>query len=137
MDRRTSIINLAADSPHEQPPAGDDSKKVSKFIIIDSDTELQFVHGPLDEYSYHADLVRQHCEANNIPSGWVRKPDIYEIYGDTYRIRGGGWLEERPAERRLRFSGYSTAYGGFDRQDIVYLFDRAEAYADYKVEFEP
>ncbi|UCE24077.1 MAG: hypothetical protein JSU74_12390 [Candidatus Zixiibacteriota bacterium] len=137
MSPATSITNLAADNSADGSPTEDDSKKVSKFVIIGSDTELHFVYGPLEEYSYHADLVRRYCEANEIPSGWVRKPDMYEIYGETYRVRGGGWLEEKPAERNLRFSGYSTAYGGFDRQDILYLFDRAEPFADYKVEFEP
>lgn len=136
MHPAVQIINLGSSAPDEEPEASEDRKNVSKFVIIRSDEHLKMVHGPINEYSYHADLVRKYCDLNSIPSGWLKKPDLYEIYGNSHDIRGGGWLEEKPGEKRLRIFGYSTAYGPFDSEDIAYLFEHAGAFDDYDISIE-
>ena len=136
MNLPANIISLHETSADEAQGSKSNSKTVSKFVIILSEDEAYFVFGPLDPYSYHAGLVKRFCELKNIPSGWVKKPDLYEIYGSEYDIKGGGWLEEKTAEKRLRVFGYSTAYGGFKQQDILYLLENAPDFEGCEIEFD-
>jgi hypothetical protein len=129
------IINLAAAESGNAPPAGSDDKRVSKFVVIDNKGELQLVYGPLGDYTYHAGLVERYCEVFDIPSGWIEKPHLYEIYGGACRIKGGGLMEERPDQKLVIFSGFSTAYGGFDRKDILYLLQTADTFAGCRAVF--
>ena len=136
MPRTARILNLAPETTEAQSPPDPDKKKVGKFVIIQSDDVLQLVHGPIDDYSYHADLVKKFCDLNSIPSGWLKKPDLYEIYGNSHHIKGGGWVEEKTGEKRLSFFGYSTAYGRFETEDMVYLLEQAPELADYEITIE-
>ena len=136
MNLPANIISLNETSADEPQGEKSNSKKVSKFVIILGEDEAYFVFGPLDLYSYHAGIVKRFCELKDIPSGWVKKPDLYEIYGSDYEIKGGGWMEEKTTEKRLRIFGYSTAYGGFEQQDILYLFQNAPDFEDCEIEFD-
>ena len=136
MSITTSIISLADKTPEDSAESETNSKKISKFVVIVGKDEAHFVFGPIDTYSYHAGIVKRFCDLKNISSGWVKKPDMYEIYGNTYKVKGGGWLEEKTGEKRLRIFGYSTAYGGFNRQDILYLFESTPGFEDFEVEFD-
>lgn len=127
----SEIINLSSDNCPENAPADPEANRVAKFMIISSEDRLAFVYGLVDEFAYHAELVKRYCDLNNIPSGWTRKPDLYSIYNKAWRLKGGGWLEERPGQKLLRFYGYSTAYGPFDAQDIPYLFENDEKFSGY------
>ncbi|MEW6411504.1 MAG: hypothetical protein AB1483_03420 [Candidatus Zixiibacteriota bacterium] len=111
-------------------------RMVGKFILINGPDEFAMAYGPIDDYGYHADLVKRFCDLSDIPSGWAKKPDMYEILTDSYRVIGGGWFEENISEKTVRFYGYSTAYGGFDRQDILYLLRTTNSFADYLVDFD-
>lgn len=130
------IIHLGKQSaPH--PGNGEtDSTRVYKFVVISSDDRLDFVYGPLSEYAYHAGLVKKYCELENIPSGWVKKPDVYEIYGAGHKIRGGGWMEQNPLKKHARLYGYSSAYGAFEPKDIPNLFTQGTLFADYEIEID-
>ena len=136
----TSIISLADSRPENSAEPETNSKKISKFVVIVGKEEAHFVFGPLDTYAYHAGVVKRFCDMKEIPSGWAKKPDMYGIYGNTYRVKGGGWLEEKTeektGEKTFRIFGYSTAYGGFDRQDILYLFENTPGFEDLKIEFD-
>lgn len=129
----TKIFDLGSNSTgHKSEP---ESNKIRsyKFVIIRTQELLHFVYGPLDEYFYHADLVKKYCDINSIPSGWLNKPSHYEIYGNTHRVKGGGWLEKRPDEKLLKIFGTSTAYGRFQREDIVYLFQNAAEFQTFRI----
>lgn len=130
------IINLASDAEGNEPDANPEKKNVGKFVLIKADDRLNMIYGPIDEYSYHAELVKRYCDRNSIPSGWLKKPDLYEIYGNSHQIRGGGWLEENPGEKQLRIFGYSTAYGRFDREDMLYLSRHATEFAGLEISIE-
>ena len=112
-----------------------DNTIVGKFVLIAGINEIALAYGSIEDYSYHADLVRRYCDINNIPSGWTKKPDQYEILSASHRILGGGWFEENVADKTLRFYGYSTAYGGFEQQDILYLLQTSDLFSDYLVNF--
>lgn len=131
-----SIIFLGnQQTPHDgsgQP----EQKEVYKFVIISSGEGLHFIYGPLREYAYHAGLVKKYCELENIPSGWVKKPDVYEIYDSDHKIRGGGWMERNPADKSARLYGHSTAYGAFDHEDIPYLFGPAAMIEDFSIQID-
>jgi len=73
---------------------------------------------------------------NSIPSGWAKKPDVYEIYGPDHKIRGGGWMEQDSLKKCARLYGYSTAYGAFDRKDIPYLFGPVARLKDYNIQID-
>jgi len=132
----TSIISLAETPPDGSKTPDTNSKRISKFVIIIGKEEAHFVFGPLETYAYHAGILKRFCDMKQIPSGWVKKPDMYEIYGNTYKVKGGGWLEEKTGEKSLRIFGYSTAYGGFDRQDVLYLFENTPGFEDHKIDFD-
>lgn len=131
-----SIIYLGS---QQAPPVEDrqpEDRRVYKFVIISSGERLSFLYGPLSEFAYHAGLVRKYCEVNNIPSGWLKRPDVYEIYGTHHKIRGGGWMEQVALKRRARLYGYSTAYGRFNRKDIPILFRAGSIFSDYEIQIE-
>lgn len=129
-----SLVYLGSEQPPDENPEPAGPKRVHKFIIMSLGTQIQFVYGPLQQFAYHAGLVKKYCEINDIPSGWLKKPDVYEIYSADYQIRGGGWMEEDLAEKTVRLYGYSTAYGAFDPGDIPHLFEPGEALADYEIQ---
>ncbi len=138
---KTSIVclsekpDISANQIHRPDSTDADNKLVGKFILIAGSDEITMAYGSLEDFGYHADLLKRFCDLNDIPSGWAKKPDQYEIISDSHRIVGGGWLEENVGEKTLRFYGYSTAYGGFDQQDILYLLQTSEDYSDYLVDF--
>lgn len=133
MSQSAQIINLSSGGPTGESHENPEQSAISKFVIFSFDDRLIFVYGSVKEFSYHAGLVKRFCDISGIPSGWIRKPDLYGIYADSYRLRGGGWMEEKPGQKHLRFYGYSTAYGPFDPEDIVYLFENHENVSGYQI----
>lgn len=119
---QTRIISLGGNSGNEPETSLPGVIRTKKFIVIAAGEELVLIHGPVTEYPYHAGLVKAYCELNDVPSGWVKKPDVYEIHDDSYRVMGGGWLEENHRDKQLGFYGSSSAYGGFDAADIKYIY---------------
>jgi hypothetical protein len=137
----TSIVclsekpEISVNTNHSPDSGENNSTIVGKFVLIAGVNEIALAYGSIEDYSYHADLVKRYCDINNIPSGWAKKPDQYEILSDSHRILGGGWLEENVGDKTLRFYGYSTAYGGFEQQDILYLLQTSNLFSDYLVDF--
>lgn len=131
---RSKIIPLSQTPNDKGDPPGPGVIRTNKFIIIAAADELILVYGPVAAYPYHAGLLKAWCDINEVPSGWVKKPDLYEILDDSYQVRGGGWLEENLREKQLGFYGSSSAYGGFDPADINYIYNLQPA-SGYKLLF--
>lgn len=89
-----------------------------KFVMIRSPEETALVMGGLREFPYHAALVDRYCSLRQIPSGWVHRPDLYEIFDPDYLIRGGGLVLLDASARKADFSGFSTAYGRFAEAEL-------------------
>ncbi len=98
-------------------------KITCKFVIVASENELAFIFGPVRQFRYHANLVDAYCGRRDIPAGWLKKPDIVEVYDVNYVIKGGGWLDLEPGSRFMKVYGYSTAYGRFDPSDLSLVVD--------------
>ena len=60
-----------------------------KFVVIKNDQHYALIMGPLTEFPYHANLVKYFCNHFDIPSGWIKKPDMYDILDKHYHINGG------------------------------------------------
>lgn len=96
-----------------------------KFVIIESSDCLYFVFGPIDPFSYHADLVNRFCTLNEISSHWLEKPHLVEILDVEYKINGGGWLDINPDTALIQIYGYSTAYGGYNPEQLRYIIEKS------------
>ena len=104
------LLNLFDESP--TLPSSDFN---CKFILIrDSDT-LWLVFGSLSTYRYHAQLVQRFCVINDINYSWVKKDDLLDVLDDDIDIKGGGFINFDEKKQLLDFTGYSTAYGKFDK----------------------
>lgn len=132
----TEIISLEdrACALDDSPPVS--PSQPSKFVIIASPQQISLVFGPIAEFPYHANLVKRFCDINKIPSGWLKKPDVYEIYGDSHEVRGGGWMEVAGENGELKIYGYSTTYGSFKRKDILYLYHSQIGSGDIELSFD-
>ena len=89
-----------------------------KFILIETMEALHLVAGPVTEYPYHANLVSQFCDQNEIPASWEKKPHLVRIFDPGVRIRGGGHIRIDLKLNRMKLYGRSTAYGSFDLTDV-------------------
>jgi hypothetical protein len=107
---------------------------VCKFVIVACGNELILIFGPVRMYRYHANLVDAYCSNRDIPSGWLKKPDIVEVYDDNYVIQGGGWMDIEPGSNYMKVYGNSTAYGQFDPSDLNSIVDGSPALTGFTVE---
>ncbi len=105
-----------------------------KFVIIERDDVVHLVFGLLSDYPYHANLIDRFCLEGEIPSGWIKKPDVVEVYDDSVQIRGGGYVVISPGRQTALFSGYSTAYGCYEPSDVKLVTDNHRFFADYSVD---
>jgi len=122
------ITNLIDNSKNKR---GD--KVICKFILIANGEIINLVFGMYEEYNYHANLIDRFCEKHEIASGWVKKPDIYEIYQDGCEIKGGGWVEMDLTGKKLKFFGESKAYGQYERRDLNYILSHHSYFSDYSI----
>lgn len=86
-----------------------------KFILVTVHGRTFFVHGPLEQYRYHAQLLYGFCIEKNLAVTWTHQPDLAEVFESGVRTAGGGWMKKDIKDRQLTLYGYSTAYGRFDR----------------------
>jgi hypothetical protein len=118
--------------PEHQSQASEE-KLTCKFILIADNLQVCFVFGPVTDFPYHANLVERFCIKQGIPSGWVHKPDLHEIYDADYRIKGGGMMQINQSEKTLKIFGASTAYGRYDRHSLDYLVAHHPFFTGYSV----
>ncbi len=120
-------------------PSGErnDAGSDCKFVLIRDSDSKYFVVGTVDLFPYHADLVARFCRDYEIPSGWVRRPDLVEIYDPTVKIDGGGMLHIDGKTRRVQIYGQSSAYGSFPDEGIVDLVGAIPSFRDYTVIITP
>ncbi len=107
-----------------------------KFVLVSHNSICNLVFGPLKEFPYHANLLDRFCDENEIPAGWVHKSDLLEIYDPEVSINGGGWIEIDGVEKNVRFEGYSTAYGKYDRDKLSRLVANHSFFEGYDLSFE-
>jgi len=110
-----------------------DEKIQCKFTVIGSGNGLNLVLGRINNYPYHATLVRAFCDRSEILSDWAKKPDQLEIFDPSYEVRGGGWLELDPGTGRLRFFGNSTVYGKYMVGDLEQVLSSTDCLDKYRV----
>jgi hypothetical protein len=117
---RQPAVRIISFIEHERlnRPSAAAHKLVAKFIVISDDVELTLILGLVSDYPYHADLVAHFCRNNDIASGWTRKPDLYEILEQRWKVQGGGWANIDVAAGCWEFFGHSSAYGAYDRSDL-------------------
>lgn len=105
-----------------------------KFVVLETADGLHLVTGPIDHYPYHANLIAEFCEANEIPSSWVKAPDLLEVFDPGVRISGGGHLRIDLDQNKMKLYGRSTAYGDFDRAEVSQAVDSDLFFNGYSVE---
>ncbi|MCK4573621.1 MAG: hypothetical protein KAU36_04580 [candidate division Zixibacteria bacterium] len=132
---KCSVVNL---NENGQPNGVADKPpiQVCKFVVFASPEEQILIFGPVRQYHYHAALVRSFCQLREIPSGWEKQPDLYQIYDRAYKVSGGGWLDLVVENKSILFYDRSTAYGGFDPDAIIEIFDQCAGYSEYKLLFQ-
>jgi hypothetical protein len=88
----------------------------AKFLQLEHEKTVIILIGAVSEYPYHASLLERFCRDQQIPSTWIKKPDVLETYDRLLDTLGGGWMLIDPTARRLEIFGASSAYGGYDRR---------------------
>ncbi len=129
-----NLIDLTVNGVHGNK-AAKGKVLVCKFVLVDAPEERNLILGQVEKYRYHAALVREFCQLRNLPSGWARRPDLYEIYDQSCGVRGGGWLDIDRAASTLRFYHYSTAYGGFDPEFVSEFVRECLIFPGYSMQF--
>lgn len=130
---QADIINLSEE--HSSPQQGENSRKktLCKFVLISNERQVHLVFGLMKHYPYHANLVERFCQDRDIPSLWVRKPDLHEILEKDYQVKGGGMMEINPTSRVLKVFGYSTAYGQFEYDSLSHVLKRHPYFEQYSI----
>ena len=94
-----------------------------KFMLVWDEKCLFLLFGPPSKFPYHAFLLDRFCSDNQIPSSWVKQPDVVEVHAPHIHIRGGGWMEIDFSSKTVRLEGQSRAYGDYDRTALVDLVE--------------
>lgn len=115
---------------------GEPSKQVSgkltcKFLLVWDEQRLYLLFGPPSEFPYHAFLLDRFCADHQIPSSWVKQPDVVEVHAPHIHVRGGGWMEIDRDGRTVRLDGQSRAYGDYDRAGLVDLLENHPFFDGY------
>ncbi len=126
------IINFFPKAPLEV--AREHVKIRFKFVVISNSDSMKLVWGPLEDFPYHANLIDKYCEFKEVPSNWIKKPDLVEIIDSDYEIRGGGWMEVNTELNVVILYSESTAYGKFKSEDIEFDKLLNQYFIDYKIE---
>ncbi|RKX26831.1 MAG: hypothetical protein DRP47_07555 [Candidatus Zixiibacteriota bacterium] len=103
-----------------------------KFVLIDAPDEVAMVFGTIEEFPYHATLVDRFCKQRQLACEWIKRPDLVELFEPDYDILGGGYMDFRPVERFITFSGASTAYGSFPQLELSAVLDNSPVFASYR-----
>ena len=131
---KVSIQNLISLDIKNSENCSDNGRLACKFVLIQRPEEMVVVVGLVSEYPYHATLVQRFCDINGIPSGWVKKPDLAEIYDPSVRIQGGGYIMIDRSKRQMKLYGRSTAYGAFDPEKLIRIVELDPFFTEFRVE---
>ncbi len=107
---KIEFVRYEVEEKDKKPPAQ------NKFVFLLHRDVLTMVAGPIINYPYHATLIDKFCRDNQIPSAWVHKPDLVEIFDPLVQVKGGGHLDIYPEREVINIYGYSTAYGPFNSE---------------------
>ncbi|MCK4607756.1 MAG: hypothetical protein KAU35_10710 [candidate division Zixibacteria bacterium] len=130
---KVDVVDLTCPAGSD-PSVGDDGDEpVFKFVLISCDAQFNFVLGRVSQFPYHANLVDRFCDRQGIAAGWVRKPDLVEIYDTEYAVRGGGWMKLDRSGNSLEVYGNSSAYGKYDPSDLSLVVRVHPFFAGYTV----
>lgn len=130
----TAIVhNLVPRMFIEEESRAGRTQQVWKFVVVQAGADFHFVTGPIDQYPYHAHLVAQFCDKNDIPSTWVKRPDLVEIHDPGVKIRGGGQLHIDLKQNQMKLHGHSTAYGPFSADEVDEAVCSDPFFAGFKV----
>ncbi|MEA3296794.1 MAG: hypothetical protein U9R56_02895 [candidate division Zixibacteria bacterium] len=128
-----SVLDLRCESNLGTAVTGTDEKTICKFVLVSNNHELYLIFGSVREFPYHANLLDCFCDRYQIPAGWIKDPDMVEIYDPDFAIKGGGWMEIDKSARSLQIYGYSTAYGRFDPKDLDLVLRDDPLFSTYSV----
>lgn len=116
----------------DNEPSGQIKGKLTcKFLLVWDEQCLYLLFGSAAEFPYHAFLLDRFCTDHQIPSSWVKQPDVVEVHAPHIHIRGGGWLEIDCESRTVRLEGQSRAYGDYDRVALVDLVENHPFFEGY------
>ncbi|MFQ5453439.1 MAG: hypothetical protein ACE5D6_04555 [Candidatus Zixiibacteriota bacterium] len=135
MPTHSKVVNLIENSQILNDSTKLATNIVCKFIILSHSKESVIILGPVSKFPYHADIVEHFCTMNNISAGWLKKPDIYEIYDKSYSINGGGWIEINIIKEIIVIYGLSTSYGKFDQTKVSAALSTYPEYSNYSIVF--
>lgn len=130
----TQVISFFPPLTAGTVPLGSHTTLHGKFVLVVTQNVYYFVTGALTEYPYHANLVDQFCTQREIPCGWIRKPDLVEIYDNQTTIRGGGHIMIDLVNRLIRLSGKSTAYGRYNADELSVLIEDEDFFNGFKID---
>lgn len=94
-----------------------------KFMLVERAGTVYLVMGSVNAYEYHADLLAKFCTDHQLAYRWISRPANLEIGDSSVKLHGGGWVAVDPEQKRVTFSGRSTAYGGYDKEVLQKFAD--------------
>jgi len=130
----THVISFFPDIAAGTVPKGSHTTLHGKFVQVLTQNIYYFIAGPLAEFPYHANLVDRFCTQREIPCGWVRRPDLVEIFDVQTTIRGGGLIMIDLVNRLIRLSGKSTAYGRYNADELSVLIENHDFFNGFKID---
>ncbi|MEE8576737.1 MAG: hypothetical protein V3T31_05730 [candidate division Zixibacteria bacterium] len=107
------IVSFVEPEDYSRDEANSESFCICKFMLLETNSQPTMIYGPIKHYGYHAELLNRYCNERKLATSWNRMPESLEIYEQSVRLRGGGWLEIRPDQKLVRIWGGSTVYGKF------------------------
>jgi hypothetical protein len=131
---RVRIVDLIESEQSDKPDLKGDI--TCKFLLVQSPDEAVLIYGTVSNYPYHAQLVERFCADEKIPSGWIKKPDLIEIYDTSIEIAGGGWMKINKDKKRLRFSGESSAYGNFKQSLLRDIINAGDDFTNWQIKID-
>ena len=112
-------------------PESEDGRLTCKFVLVSDTASLHLVFGPVSRFPYHAGLLERFCGEREITCGWLQRPDLLEIYGDSYQVLGGGYIDLDLAQRTVSIGGQSKAYGACDHAAVGRIVDSHEYFSGF------
>ncbi|MDH3939005.1 MAG: hypothetical protein OEV68_16925, partial [candidate division Zixibacteria bacterium] len=79
--------------PEGRPSGQIEGRLSCKFLLVFDEQCLFLLFGPPTQFPYHAYLLDRFCSDRQIPSSWVKQPDLVEVHAPHIHVRGGGWME--------------------------------------------
>ena len=129
------IVDLLDDGNPLELKSVPDKVLKCKYLMVGSRQRVFFIFGPVSNYRYHANLLNEFCRVRQIPSSWISKPDVVEVYDEEYQVLGGGYLDLNPSQKEIKVYGHSSAYGQPQPGILSQVISSPSFFSNYSIQF--